>query len=217
MAFMIEITHVPTGGPPLQFEPYLDSFSDNYKSDWKTDNVLGRMDSISTFTRTSRVINISFTVVSRNYGEACQNYKKSQILSDYLYPVYKTVKNSKKEKGTVRNPLPQNRVKPGVQNFYKASELATTLEEKLNLRNNTSIMSAPPILKIKFSNLISEKSNNDGLYGYVEGFNFKPNTELGYFLDEEEDLIVPKSYKVDLTFTVIHVNARGWTTNNQLR
>lgn len=213
--FTIHITHVPTG-ESLRFEPYLDSFSDNYKSEWKSETVLGRMDSISTFTRTSRVISLDFTVVSSTLDDACHRYQQSKKLSNFLYPVYKTIKLAKSNKNVV-NPLPQKNLKATVNNFYNASSLATTLEEGLSLRDGANIMSAPPILKIKFSNLIQEEGGSDGLYGYVDGFNFTPNINLGYFLDEKNNLIIPKSYKISLTFNVIHVKPRGWKTNNKLR
>lgn len=215
MSFMIEITHVPTGGSPLVFEPYINSFSDNYKSEWQTSPTLGRMDNIATFIRTGRIISLDFTVVSNSLKEACVNYEKSKKLSNYLYPVYKTIKSSKQEKSPVPPSTQNNITSPATANVRNNSN-SGTLEERLSLRPGVSIVSAPPILKIKFSNLITEKYG-EGLYGYIDGFNFAPDTNAGYFLDKDKNLIIPKVYKVSLTFNVIHVHPRGWKTNNTLR
>jgi len=214
--FNIFITHVPTG-ESLDFEPYIENFTDNYKSDWKTETVIGRMDNISTFIRTGRIISLSFNVVSDNKKDACLNYNKSTKLSNFLYPVYKQIKTAQKQKAKVANPIPNETVKPTVRNFYNASALATTLEQNLSLRDEVSIMSAPPIIKIKFSNLISDRYNDSGLYGYLDAFNFQPDKDLGYFLSDDDNVIIPKAYNVNFTFNVIHVDPRGWTIDNKLR
>ena len=214
--FNIYITHVPTGNS-LVFQPYIENFSDNYRSEWDSQSVIGRMDNIATFKRTGRVINLDFTVPSKNRAEACKNYADSKMLSEFLYPVYKQVQKVKTEKGQVTNPLPRQNLKPTVNNFYKASSLATSLEQNLSFRKGASIMAAPPILNIKFSNLVSDKYNSQGLYGYVDGYNFQPDKELGFFVDEAEGALIPKAFRVSLTFNVIHVNPRGWNIDNTPR
>jgi hypothetical protein len=226
--FQIEIIHVPTydktanleekiNDSIVSFEPYLENFSDNYKSDWSTKQVIGRMDDIATFTRTKRTISLDFIVPSSNLAEARGNYKKSKKLASFLYPVYKTIQ-AQQEKNDVPNlELNTESLKPTVENFYNASKLATSLEASLNLRDEVSIMSAAPILKIRFSNLISNATDSDGLYGYLDGYNFVPTRESGFHLDSQTGEIIPKTFKVQLTFNVIHTDKLGWTIDNRIR
>lgn len=235
--FQIQIIHVPTYDkdkvPPMlsslrtqhdlvdpsivSFEPYLENFSDNYKSDWSTKQVIGRMDDIATFIRTKRTIFLDFIVPSSNYEEARNNYKKSKKLASFLYPVYKTIKSEQQKNDVPNLELNTNSLRPTVQNFYNASKLATSLEASLNLRDEVSIMSAAPILKIRFSNLIANAEDNDGLYGYLDGYNFVPTRESGFHLNSETGEIIPKTFKVQFTFNVIHTDKLGWTINNERR
>lgn len=215
--YYIHIWHVPTG-ERVSFEPYIENFSDNYKSEWESQPVLGRMDNIATFKRTGRVINLDFIVPSSNREQACRHYEDSKKLSEFLYPVYKEIQKAKRQVPDVQNPFQEQdaTIKPTVRNFHRASALATSLEQNLSLRTGANVMAAPPILKIKFANLISDKYLIDGLYGYIEGYNFQPDKELGFFVNVDETLI-PKAFRVSLTFNVIHTEPRGWNINNKTR
>lgn len=232
--FDIIIAHVPTWDGKLEdtettnsilrFKPFLDSFSDNYKSTWEPKSVLGRMDNIATFKQTTRVISLEFTIPSSNEAEAIENYNKCKKLALFLYPVYKTIKQKKKEINQVPNELTNKELKPTTKNLYKAAKLATTLEQQLDMREEVSVMSSPPLLKIRFANLVSnsflkgdEVDFNDGLYGYLEGFNYNPQNQPGFYIDKDSGTIYPKSVKVNMTFTVIHVNPLGWNIDNKPR
>lgn len=198
----------------VQFRPFLSNYSDNYKSDWDKKYTMGRMDPVATFRRTTRIINLEFVVPSSSEAEAIENYKKSKQLSDFLYPVYKIVKTDKSQ-SPVPNELSSSSLQPTTQNLYKTAKLANTLEQQLNLRDGVATMAAPPILKIKFSNLIENREGSDGLYGFLEGFNFSPNKDSGFYLTEGN--IIPKVFEIKLTFNVIHTEALGWDINNKIR
>lgn len=222
--FQIEIIHVPTYDSEdkyshsiVAFSPYLENFSDNYKSDWSTKQVIGRMDDIATFIRTKRTISLDFIVPSSGYSDAQNNYIKSKRLASFLYPVYKTIASPQEANDIPNLELNTDSLSPTVQNFYNASKLATSLEASLNLRDEVAIMSAPPILKIRFSNLIANAEDDDGLYGYLDGYNFTPVRESGFHLDSETKEIIPKTFKVQLTFNVIHTDKLGWTIDNTRR
>lgn len=232
--FDIIISHVPTWDGKfddtettnsiLYFKPFLDSFSDNYKSTWEPKSVLGRMDNISTFKQTTRVINLDFTIPSSSELEAIENYNKCKKLSLFLYPVYKTIKQKKKQINQVPNELTNKQLKPTTKNLYKASKLATTLEQQLDMREEVSVMSSPPLLKIRFANLIANSylaggnvEFDDGLYGYLEGFNYNPDNKSGFYINKGYGTIYPKVVKAKMTFTVIHVNPLGWNIDNEPR
>lgn len=211
-----EVSKTETPNSIIHFSPYIKNYSDNYTSKWDSKYTMGRMDPISTFQRTQRVITLEFIVPSSDMTEAIENYRKSKKLSDFLYPVYKVIKTSKTQ-SPVPNELTNSSLQPTTQNLYKATKLANTLEEQLNLRDGVATMSAPPIVKIQFSNLVQNRAGDDGLYGYLEAFNFKPESNMGFFIGKDEGTIIPKVYNVNLTFNVIHTEALGWDINNNKR
>lgn len=212
--YSIVIKHV-VSGEQIQFEPYITKFGDNYKSDWKPEYVIGRMDGIHNFNKTTRSIPIAFNVPSTDIASAKINYNKSKKLASFLYPYYKTTKIDEGEK-SVNNEFAnlEGQIDATTENFYKAIKLSTTLEERLNIRKDVAIMSSSPILSIKFCNLISDQ-NGQPLYGYVEGYNYNPDIEMGFFVDDEAGELIPKVYSVDFNFTVIHTQPLGWTSDGE--
>jgi hypothetical protein len=91
----IDFYHVPSG-KSVKFKAMVTAFSDQYTSNWNAEDVYGRMDPISTFQKTGRVINFSFDVVAGNDFEAEVNLARVEALIQMLYPVYSgnTMKNS---------------------------------------------------------------------------------------------------------------------------
>lgn len=80
----------------------------------------------------------------------------------------------------------------------------------------TSVLSSPPYFRVRFSNLIRNAANeNDGpnntlrsgLMCYFTGFDFKPNTSSGYFV--ENGNLYPKLIEVSLALNVIHEHPLG--------
>jgi hypothetical protein len=75
-------------------------------------------------------------------------------------------------------------------------------------KTGTNTISAAPLMRIKFGNLI-QSSNNDGLLGYINVVNTAPNFEHG-FLIEEDGAMYPKAYTMNITFNVLHEHELGW-------
>jgi hypothetical protein len=86
-------------------------------------------------------------------------------------------------------------------------------------QRGTSVLSSPPMFRIKFANLIQnaikdvefEGDNDDGmsggLLGYIDGFDYKPELDAGVFIIDK--YIVPKLVKVSLNFNVLHEHGLG--------
>ena len=72
----------------------------------------------------------------------------------------------------------------------------------------TSTISAAPLLRIKFGNLI-QSSNSEGLLGYVNVVNTAPNFDHGFVIDASGKMY-PKAYSLNLTFNVLHEHELGW-------
>ena len=81
------------------------------------------------------------------------------------------------------------------------------------------VMSAPPIFKMKFANLITNAQNpsggsveDAGLFGTISGFSYTPDMDSGFFnvVTGTETRILPQTISLSCTFTVIHTHDLGW-------
>lgn len=84
---IIEITHIPSG-KKAHFIGALTDLADSFTSEWKGESVYGRMDPISTFQRTGRVLNMSWTILNEDGEVGKQNMRQIQRLINFLYPSY---------------------------------------------------------------------------------------------------------------------------------
>jgi hypothetical protein len=66
---------------------------------------------------------------------------------------------------------------------------------------------APPLFRIKFANYIVNVVTGEGLLGYLNGFDFKPDMNAGHFINEGR--IFPKLIKASFTFNVLHEHPLG--------
>lgn len=81
---------------------------------------------------------------------------------------------------------------------------------------NTGVMSAPPLVKLKFGNLIYDAgadyngpAEDSGLLGWIADLSFAPDLEAGFF-DEKPNFLIPQTIKLSCTFNVLHTHALGW-------
>lgn len=74
----------------VYFPAFLTDFKDNFASDWNDEFVLGRMDPICTFKRTTRQISIGWTIIANNVFVAQDNTLKCNQLLQMLYPEYES-------------------------------------------------------------------------------------------------------------------------------
>ena len=84
---VISFYQVPSHGE-VSFKAFLTDFQDSYKSNWKRQQVYGKMDPISLFQNTERSINVSWDVVGGSPEEAMENLRRVGILTQMLYPGY---------------------------------------------------------------------------------------------------------------------------------
>jgi hypothetical protein len=167
----IKIKHLPSGNS-VKFKAMLKSFSDNFESNWNSEEVYGRMDPIETFQGTKRIIQIEWDVVAYDLYEAEDNLYNADRLSTFLYPVYS------------------------------------------DLGNSNSITTAP-LLRMKFSNLISSV-NSEGLLGRLAGFQYTPDLDSGVFFNSN-NLMCPQAITINATFHVLHEHSLGWNSAGALR
>ncbi len=193
----IHFSHVPTSRCVF-FEAFLTNYVDTFNSTWNRDNVFGRMDPIVTFQNTQRIVSFGFKAVAESAISAANNLHRFQHLSSFLYPTYETQEQPNK--------------------FVNGSSQVLTMNQS-------------PLIRIKFANLIQDanalgttkskkpvEQNRDptksGLVGYVEGFNFAPVMESGFF-SGGPGVFYPAQYQVDVVFNVLHNHELGWGINGE--
>jgi hypothetical protein len=86
-AMVLDFYHVPSS-LSVVFKAFINSFSDQYTSEWNTEAVYGRMDPIAAFQGTARQISLEWDVVAGSISEAKLNMQKCETLMAMLYPSY---------------------------------------------------------------------------------------------------------------------------------
>ena len=204
---VIHFLHIPTGAT-CHFKAFITSFEDAYESQWNEEEVFGRMDPISTFKRTRRRIRLGWDIPAASEEEAILNLKESEKLLSMLYPVYEDRKAADfvggGANGPVTNPAADQRI--------------------------VSTMAAPPLFKIKFSNLIMDSNTgavrgdaaSSGLVGTIAGLNYRPDIEQGFFGQKDtldfiagraktgSGALVPQTLSFDIDFVVHHTHKLGF-------
>jgi hypothetical protein len=84
---VLDFYHIPSGFA-VAFKGMINSFSDQYASEWNSESVYGRMDPISAFQGTARTISVEWDVVASTVDEAMLNMQKCETLMSMLYPSY---------------------------------------------------------------------------------------------------------------------------------
>lgn len=230
----IKITHVSTG-TKIEFDAYMERFSDNFNSQWESTDVFGRMDDIRNFKRTTRTIELGWTVISEDQTTAEINYKNCSTLMAMLYPVYKNTSISTSDQvpidvdvTTQREQISERIEQANIETEGAIGTLLNDLNNEITdilssvkgrqtaLQNTksrqASIMSSPPIFKINFANLIRSQKDSRELYGTIEGFKYEPDMEMGFFIQGQgdEQMMYPKVVSLSFAFTVIHTAPLGW-------
>lgn len=231
---VIHFRHVPTG-LTCEFKAFIEDYQDTFESEWNTQDVFGRMDDIQTFKRTKRVISISWTVPSHSEEEAISNFNEIAKMNTMQYPVYEDLQNKnhrlkssdvdvasdiqeikKSLAGISKKDDEEVRRIQGFLNRVQKSILSSNQENaKMPMPNQqVSLLSSPPIIQMKFMNWAAD-SDDDGLFGTLQDFQFKPNLDEGVFI--RDGLLIPMSCACSVTFTVIHTDKLGWDRNKDKR
>jgi hypothetical protein len=84
---IIKFTHV-WSDKVVSFKAFLTDYSDDYNTEWNTEQVYGRNDPIQTFKSTSRTINLGWDVPAASFEEAAENMSRAALLVKFLYPTY---------------------------------------------------------------------------------------------------------------------------------
>ena len=228
--WLIEIQHLATK-ESVVFKSFLTEFADAFNSSWESEEIFGRMDPIQIFKNTKRVITIGWDVPANDLNEARYNMIKMNSLMKMLYPVYGDVKYQ-----TVAEPTPKTtrEINSSIKNFKKTAkgkggqqaaarrfiqDITKIGVQTRNFGSQSTYMVASPLLKMKFTNLISQPGrkvvadvDSAGLVGTVDGFVFEPDLEAGFF-DPGPSMLFPKVLRLSCNFTVLHTHKLGYAEN----
>ena len=102
-------------------------------------------------------------------------------------------------------------------NMAAAAGLIRMLYPSYERTDNVSTIKKSPMIKVKFRNLVSDPADDTGLLVTIDGINFSPEIEAGWFDADEsktfteiqEDELIPKLLKFSCTMTVIHRQTIG--------
>ena len=104
--------------------------------------------------------------------------------------------------------VPAASVVEAQQNLARMSKMMRFLYPSYKITGDASSISKPPLLRIKFTNLI-KKDDVSGLLGKLNDFSFQPNLEAGWFQTNVAELY-PKLITCSCTFDVLHEQHLGW-------
>ena len=177
----------------VSFTAFLTDFDQAFSSQWNTEEVFGRMDPIANFRSTRRTISLSWVVPASYSEQAKTNLTNISTLVKMLYPTYaaESVMNS------VDN-SPQGAGQPAGNAIFQGSA-------------HTQTLSRPPLIKIKYANLI-EGLGGGGQLGWIENFTFRPNLDMGFFVVGKK--MFPKSINLSCNFNVLHQQSLGFDSGS---
>lgn len=87
--FLIEAMHrkTNTGRPDfVELYPYFEAYSEIYDSNWKVEDIYGRIDGIANYNSTKRTFNFTIRIVAWDLGQAKENQYKISKMIQFLYP-----------------------------------------------------------------------------------------------------------------------------------
>ena len=168
----LKITSVPRSDRTIEFPAFLTDFSQTFDAKWNTEEVFGRMDPIATYQGTKRTMSLGFDLPAGNVGEADRNLLGCSELIKMVYPI------------------------------YNQFDIPNSGDDSGNNKKKTNpILSKPPLVRIKFANLISGNDAN-GLLGWISGLSWKPNLEMGMFAKGKN--LFPKVIALSFSFNILH-------------
>lgn len=205
--WMLEFMHLPTR-ERIWFHGFITQFGDSFNSDWHDEDVFGRMDPISIYKGTKRTMTLSFGIPAVSVQEAKNNVYTINRLVQFLYPMYEKATFANNARGmNLRNLSVQEKLRV----INKLTDAASSNAGK------TNYIVSPPLLRMRFTNLIHNSETNQqssvmngGLVVKVNGnLNIEPILSDGSF-GTEPGMIYPKGWSVSMNLTVFHTHTLGW-------
>ena len=236
--FSIIVTHLPTQ-KTVTFKGWVTEFSDNFKSNWNSQTVYGRMDPLVTFQNTQRQIQLGFDVVAASVQEAVDQLANVNQLIRFLYPVYSS-RSSRRTAQNVLKAAPLLGLKwtnligdangtggshlvghaggvnyaPDISagGFVAAQQgpfVMTTDVTGIVSTNAQTAERRPAIERGEGSDLAGPTSQMGTSLGF-RGDRSMTGTKEVFKYDFSQKAFVPKKLNISFNFTVLHTHLGGW-------
>jgi len=112
--------------------------------------------------------------------------------------------------------VPSFSIEEATKNLLNVDGIAQSLYPVYTKNNlGTATLSSPPLFRVLFSNFIFNRNTTEtkfiedtylknGLLCYFEGFDFAPNIESGFYIDNNRLSLIPKLLKASFSLGIIH-------------
>ena len=211
---VLSFQHVPTG-KEVYFKAFIDAFNESFNSNWARETVYGRTDPIMIFRGNERKISLSFKIPAATMSEAYENLGKVQSLSQFLYPVYESVNQTRQEQGGN---------KPAVYAQTISQSPLVRLKVMNLLRSNSQYQGDPENLvqsEVSNQDLIDDYKSWDfaplGLLGVINSMQIDHNLANGdvSLLEKGRNTLLSTLITVTIDFSPIHEHAVGWQSDGE--
>jgi len=226
--FTIKFKHLPTKATTT-FQGWVTTFSDNFSSQWNEVPVYGRMDPLSTFTRTSRKIQLAFDVVSDSGAMAEKNLQRVNKLITFLYPLYD------KQDGTDGQRVGHTLKAAPLIELKWTNLIADPSDDTGLIGYLDGVNYAPKIVDGgfgragggNFQETVVQVPGVGAQIGTLMSQNYATRAEAAYrasatpttHIDDvqstlgsvdKSNIYIPKTLSISLSFTVLHKHLPGW-------
>jgi hypothetical protein len=97
-----------------------------------------------------------------------------------------------------------------MQNFALLSRMMYPKFSKID-NAETMSLKAPPLLQVRYANLIKDAQSDSGLLCAASSIEFKPSFEHGFFAPSDESgTLYAKKYDLNLSLEILHTHQVGW-------
>lgn len=155
---------------------------------------------------------VSFKAFLTSFQDSISSAWNEEAVYGRNDPIYTFQGN--KRTVTISWDVPAASVSEAEQNLARMSKMMRFLYPSYKTTGDASSISKPPLLRVKFTNLV-KKDDVTGLLGKLNDFSFEPDIESGWFQTNVAELY-PKLLRCSCTFDVIHEQHLGWNDGNGL-
>ena len=149
-----------------------------------------RKDYIITLVHIPTGMTVHFKALLTNLSDTFTSRWDSQTVYGRMDPI-KTFQGTQRTVSLSWD-IPSNSIQEALSNLRKCATLTKMLYPTQTTHGSATSIKSPPMMAVKFANLISQGpiGLNRGLTGTINGFNFQPNIDVGFYeIDSEDELI----------------------------
>ena len=97
--------------------------------------------------------------------------------------------------------IPAGNIRTAIENLNRCNSLIMMLYPDYT-KSSATVMSKPPLVRLRYANLIRNTNSSSGLLGYITSLNWNPVLEMGFYHFNGE--MFPKVISISVEFTALH-------------